>query len=405
MSLNNTSVRANVSLPTTPPPTSGTTTPPVTSGMPSNPSTDHKGDVLGNATMSAYNYVFKELPGRLTGALVPMPSDAQSRTPQLMASAHAQDVVEANRQSWDSAFWVKAGDALAAGFHGLGQWTLYVSDSLPPLNLGLSGAYAASTVPGPASLTEIEARLSRMFTTEKSQGLLTHEKKGKNPDNLIVWLTDSAHDNDAVRTRLNAAVRDLVKTARGDRVLIEQVNGALLSAATLEAKCGVTLSHCAAFKEPPESMETAKFAERTLKGYKDLLDWMGSHLPAADSLDLQQRMQTINFKESSNITKMSDTVTQFKLRVLDEDEMDDREEALEAVKSSFYRSVEKYSKLRSKSYLEQTGPACAALPLGAILVIRTGRDHYSDVRDTVMKSKQPYLVAHPDTKPLSKDEL
>lgn len=296
MSVNNTGVRADSPRPTTPSGAGAAARATfVPSNTPNNPSRDNKGDALGNATVSLLRYVFEVLPGRATGALAPVASDAQTRTPQLMASVHAQDAVAANQSSWDSGLWVTAGDAFMTAWNGLEGVIQRRDASVDPAGVGVRRVESKPQLPAVApraTLRELEDRLSRDFIITKSKALIDYQRMGGNDGTgLVVLLGDASHADDAVQALLDKAVKDNARPDLGDRGLFESVGGTdkqkLSHCRTLPPE------HCNFFSEPSSSNDIAIAGAQLARALKDMLLWLSPRLRDAGATEVSREMRKL----------------------------------------------------------------------------------------------------------------
>lgn len=373
-----------------------------------NKSNSSAGDPLGNAASSLLVYMFDVLPGRVTGRLAPATSEAQSQTPQLMASVHAQDAVAAQQQSWDSVWWVRAGDALAAGFGGLGQVAGYVSERLPSLTIGPQGAHAASTIRPPMALSEIESALSQHFTVEKSKGLLAYQKTGgEHPDHLVIFLADGGHSDDAIQATLHKTVRALVRPAHGDRLMRELAHWETASQSTLKQNCPIDLKYCTFYTEPSEEKPTGHLLHETVNAFMDAAVWMRDAMPKSEGVKFHQRLISFNYETGSCILEIRDLMLEFGDKVYSHlsGELDTRYQTLTEIHNRYIASVHATSPARSTSYISQTLDKRAAMPKEARLLSIQGEAHIDDFKDDILRNrKKNYLVATMKAT-LLKDEL
>ncbi|MDO9437207.1 hypothetical protein [Hydrogenophaga sp.] len=414
MSVNNTGARANIPTPPSSQPGAGTSagTLLVPSNAPNNPSRDNKGDPLGNATVLVLHYMFEVLPGRMTGALTPVASDAQSRTPQLMASAHAQDAITANQSTWDSGLWVSAGTAFAAGFERIDIVVTHAAARAPSLHAGQARATGAPAVRPAMNLREIEAILSDDFTLEKSRGLLRHEKNGDgSADELTIFLPDPNHRFAKVQSLLTSALRKLVNPELGDRVLLESLGWEKQSKERLEAACrGIPRTSCDFFKEPPSSQEALDLNVKTRDAYVDFFLWFEGHLPSASAQKLHASLTSIDYGKTSAVSHLLALSDEYKGEVNDDTrtEMELRLDKLREINMLYQTKILAISPERTSAYFNQVVTARAALLRKSLLVTIQGSSHYSgniagspgSRRLILDDAKKRYLVAN-----LKKDKI
>ncbi len=374
---------------------------------PNNPSRDNKGDAVGNAVSSVLEYVFEVLPGRATGALMPVASDAQARTPQLMASVHAQDAVEANRLSWDSVAWVRAGDVLAAGFERIEGVVAYVAEHAPSLHIGPAGAESAPTARTPMSLLELDTCLSEHFTLEKSRGLQRYEKAGGvSADELIIFIPDPDHRSDRVQSLLDATLSKLVQADLGDRVLLENVGWQYLTDAQLQERCrGIPRSNCDFFRETPSVDELLTLNVKTRDAFIHFLVWLGDHVPAPSARTLEASLRQINFGKTQAVSLLIVLVNEYQAKVNPDAraEMEKRFDQADKINVEYQSKVQAMSQDRSNAYVDQVAVMRAAMPKGAKLVTIQGSSHYDESRKVILSdTKQRYLIANMK---MGKDDL
>lgn len=400
MSVNNTGVRADIPRPTTP---SGAGAAAgaafVPSNVPNNPSQNNKGDPLGNATVSLLRYMFEVLPGRATGAPVPVASDAQTRTPQLMASVHAQDAVAAQQQSWDSAFWVKAGNVFSETVDGLGRLVGVLARHARLPHMGPMAAAAAPLArPSANTLRELEASLTPHFTLEKSEALLRYEADGGDvADDLVILFPDPDHTDKNVQKSLDAVVHMLMQVERGDRLMKEHASANTVSKERIAAVCGVPADVCDIFTEPASTAELLQRASDTVRAAIDLLQWYVPNLPDADADVLVATVQKIDLRKTTAVSFLIKEINTYSSKVNPNVERERRVrwKTFYDVNMKYQTGIQDTSGSRSSRYLEQADAKRAQLAKGAKLLVIFGSAHVDDVRTGMLKDpKKKYLIAN-----------
>lgn len=392
MSVNNTGVRADIPKPPSSQPGSGAGggTSFVPSTAPNNPSKDNKGDPLGNATVSLLHYMFEVLPGRVTGALTPVASEAQSRTPQLMASVHAQDAVAANQSSWDSGFWVSAGGALSMGFDGLSSLT--ESRARPAV------AADTPTVKPRALLRDLEASLSVNYKIEKSRGQLRHERKGGDGiAGLTVLLPERAHSDELERSRRRSVVSEYFRPDRGDKVLLELVGWEKASREGRQAACDVDLEYCEFFTEPASINGWVEAFVEARDVLVETLVWMNTHLSPADSQQVSEAAKDIDLGHTNALQSLRGLLEQYVVRLPPDQaaEISRKNEAIRKGIKAYLEKVTSTSLERSKQYLLQGEALRARMPKEAVLFQISGSGHVDDVKVVVLNDvKHRYLLGN-----------
>lgn len=364
-----------------------------------NKSNSNSGDPLGNATSSLLVYMFEVLPGRMTGRLVPEASGAQSWTPQLMASAHAQAAVAAHQTSWDSGFWVRAGDALSMGFDGVGGLVSFLGQHARLPHLGPTGAGAAAAPSRPAqSLLALEASLSDDFTIEKSEALLRYQAEGgDDADDLVILIPDPDHGDEDVQKRLMAAIHRLMQIDRGDRLMKEFAGLASTSKERIADVCGVLAKACDIFVEPPTTADVLKMAAETVQAAVVLLDWYVPHLPNTDAETLITAFAKIDLQKTTAVSYLIREINTYTEKVDHRvaPERMVRWKAFSEVNERYQSSILRTRASRSAVYLQQGDEERAKMPKQAKLLLVFGSQHANDCRDRILKdTTKKYLIGN-----------